>query len=210
MVRAFGRRECTPADHEACRSTCRKWFVRRGVLVDDQVGDDDAPAERGHQQKQDDHQLSAILALAHLAEPFDHLVKRTAVRFDGVVGVVGAREGVVRCDTCARQSPLPVGVRPRVHRDGVPREEDRWEQEDVRGVEVQLEVFGLQPLERSSNESQNDRDAPCKASSSHDCTRPGHHPATAACVLGFHPGLAYLDCVEDRDDQVEHPHSKKE
>ena len=45
MVRAFGRRECTPA-------------------------------ERGHQQKQDDHQLSDILALAHLAEPFDHLVKR--------------------------------------------------------------------------------------------------------------------------------------
>lgn len=184
----------------------RHRLVGRCVLVDQPVGDQAAAAEGDDQQQHDDHELRAVLVLARiLEEPVHHLAEGVAERVDGLVGVVDGRERVVGRHAVPRDRALPVGVRPRVDRDGVAREQQRRDEEHVAGGEVQLQVAGVEPVERAGDQAEHDHDAPGEPDGCHDGSAPRHEAASAARVLRLDPGLADLDSVEDRDRQVQKP-----
>lgn len=176
------------------------------VLVDDHVCDDGTAGNSDDHQQHDKHQLRGVLVLAHTPEEaFDHLVESTSVGLHSVVGVVDVGEGVVPRDAHRADGPLAVGVCPRVEHDGVAGEQHRWHQKHVAGVEVQIQVFGVEPTTGTGHQAEHDHDAPGEAHGRHDGSAPRHETAPAACVLGLHPALADLNRIEDRNPQVQEP-----
>lgn len=196
------------ATHVSCGG---EGFVAGGVAVDDDVGQHAAEADGHRQQKADDGALQGILVLASLAEECSpHLAEGIAETTDGVVGVVGASEGVVAGDSGTGERSFAVGALPAVEHDRVAREEHRRDDDHVPGVQQDVQRVVIQPADGVCAEAEQDERAPGEPRCCHDGTHPGDEAAPATGVLGFDPGIADGVCVPETDGRVEQPESDDE